>query len=224
MYLGLVEALIIFLIAPFYISAILPEEKNNSFRIVKYYFGSLCSIGIGLLLASSYLFPFIFEYLKESYRGQWQNFTWSCMYQDAFIGAMGNLFYPFISNVHDAFGASALILIAAVAPILILNRVRMPFTIFFIWLLCFLLFDMTLGSNGILYYYFWKYFPFANTFRVPGRVALVLPLIMSLILVWVISRSCEILSAARQSQTLSITNSIIDYHKHSYICIWLSLL
>lgn len=41
-----------------------------------------------------------------------------------------------------------------------------------------------IGSNGPLYYYFWKYFPLAQSFRIPGRTGLILPFLLFLLLAW----------------------------------------
>ena len=40
------------------------------------------------------------------------------------------------------------------------------------------------GADTPVHYYFWRYFPLANSFRVPGRITLLLPPIFMFILAW----------------------------------------
>ncbi len=161
-------------------------------RVLKYYLSVFISVLAGFLLASSYTMPFYFECLQETSRSASANFRWACGYQDTLGGSLCNLFNPFHSDVHGAFGGSALLLVAVALPVVFLLRVRIGMPVLVIWLVSLITFVLMLGSNGPLYYYFWKYFPLAHTFRVPGRLSLILPFMFLLILAWVVSRKFKI--------------------------------
>jgi hypothetical protein len=188
MYIGLLAAAIVTVVVPFYMAHLLPAEVTcTQRRVLKYYLSVFIPVLAGFLLASSYALPFYFEYLPESSRSAGTDFLWACSSQDTLGGSLCNLFNPFHSDVHGAFGGSALLLVAAALPLLFLLRVRVGVPVWFIWLVGLVTFVLLLGSNSPLYYYFWKYFPLAHTFRVPGRLSLILPFMFLLLLVWIVS-------------------------------------
>lgn len=185
MYLGLLGAALICLIIPFYMARMLPDEVPvQRRRLWTFYLSVGLSVTAGIVLASSYILPYLFEYIPESYRSYGMGFNWACEHQDTLSGSLYNLFNPLHSNVHGAFGGSALILLAMLTPLLFLFRCRVPLSVLYLWLVYLVTFVLMLGSNGPLYYYFWKYFPLAQSFRVPGRLAMVLPFVILFILAW----------------------------------------
>ena len=186
-YFGFLGAAVICLVTPFYMTCLLPEQISiRSRKVWVYYLSVGLSVLVGFLLALPYILPYYFEYLPETWRSvAGANFRWSCSFQDTLGGALYNLFNPFHSDVHGAFGASALILPVVLMPLLFLFRIRVPWSVLYLWLACIITFVLMLGSNGPLYYYFWKYFPLAQSFRVPGRLGLILPFMLLLLLAWV---------------------------------------
>ncbi len=184
MYIGLLGAALVCFIAPFYIPVLLADASFGRGRILKYWSNVGLYVILGLLLAAPYILPFCFEYLPESSRGSGVKFSWACTNQDTLTGALCNFFNPFYSDVHGAFGGSVLLIIVALVPLLLLLRVRIPWPVIFVWLVCLAVFILILGSNGPLYYYFWKYFPFAETFRIPGRLGMIFSFMNVLILTW----------------------------------------
>ena len=185
MYYGLLGAAIICLITPFYMVALLPEEASITLRrLWKFYLTVGIWVSIGVLLSLFYSLPFYFEYVRESSRGINPSFQWACGHQDNLGGNLCNLFNPFHSNVHGAFGGSSLILLAALIPLLRFFKVRIPWAVLLLWLTSVIIFVMMIGSNGPLYYYFWQYFPLVQSFRIPGRVGLILPFMLMLLLTW----------------------------------------
>jgi hypothetical protein len=185
MYIGLLGAALVCFIVPFYIPLLLSEELPlQRSRILKYWLSIGLYAILGILLAAPYILPFYFEYLPESFRGSGVQFSWACTHQDTLAGALCNFFNPFYSDVHGAFGGSVLLMIAVLVPLLLLLRIRIPWPVIFIWLVCLVTFILILGSNGPLYYYFWKYFPFARTFRIPGRLGMIFSFMNVLILAW----------------------------------------
>lgn len=185
MYLGLIGAALVCLVSPLYLPHLLPDEVLiERQRIGKYYLTAAFSVLVGLLLACHYILPFYFEYLSDCQRGLELGYNWSCGYQDTIGGSLSNFFNPFRSDVHGAFGGSALLLLPMLIPLLLLFRIRVPVPILCIWLGAVTIFLLILGSHGPLYYYFWKFVPFAENFRVPGRIALYFPFIFLLLLAW----------------------------------------
>jgi len=186
-YFGFLGAAIICLVMPFYMTRLLSDQVSVQRRkIWAYYFSVGLSVTVGFLLALPYILPYYFEYLPETLRSiSGTNFRWACGFQDTLGGALSNLFNPFQSDVHGAFGASALILLTVLTPLLFLFRIRVPWPVLYLWLACIITFVLMLGSNGPLYYYFWKYFPLAQSFRVPGRLGLILPFMLLLLLAWI---------------------------------------
>ncbi len=184
-YIGLIGAVFFGLVAPYYLAEVLPEQKKPQRRLVlRYYFFIAFGIFTGLMLASWYSFPFYFEYIRQSGRGSGWSFAWSCGHQDTLFGGLQNFFNPYQSDVHGAFGGSSLIIPAVISPLLVLFNKRVAKVIWFIWLISVIVFVVSLGSNGPFYYYLWRYFPFAQSFRVPGRWNLLLPFLFLLLLVW----------------------------------------
>jgi hypothetical protein len=185
MYIGFLGAVFVCIFFPFYASCLLPEHPPLEFRMTLKFWGlSALSMFLGILLASPYTFPFYFEYLRESSRGSGINFAGACAQQDTLGGILCNFFNPFFSEVHGSFGGSSLILLAVLFPLVGIFYIRRAWPVFVLWAGCVVILIMAAGSNGPLYYYFWKYFPFAQTFRVPGRLCTVLPFMFMLILVW----------------------------------------
>ncbi|MCJ7730600.1 MAG: discoidin domain-containing protein [Sedimentisphaerales bacterium] len=187
-YIGLLGAAIVTVVAPFYMAGLLPAEAVcTRRRVLKYYLSTFIFVLLGVFLASSYIIPFYFECLQDSYRAVSTDFLWACGCQDTLGGSLCNLFNPFHSDVTGAFGGSALLLVAVALPLLFLVGVRIAGPVLFVWLVSLITFILMLGSNGPLYYYFWRYFPLAHTFRVPGRLSLILPFMFMLLLVWIVS-------------------------------------
>lgn len=130
MFFGLFGAAIVCLIIPFYMKLMLPEQASLPLRRVGVFY---LTVGgwmlIGILLASFYVMPFYFEYIQESVRNLNMGFRWACEYQDTLVGNLCNFFNPFHSNMCGAFGGSALIILAAIVPVLALFKIRVPWVI-----------------------------------------------------------------------------------------------
>jgi hypothetical protein len=189
MFIGFMGAAFVCIVFPFYASCLLADESPLTLRrVLKFWVITAFSVTLGILLASVYTLPFYFEYLKENYRYAAGNFNWACSYQDAFSGILCNFVNPFFSDVHTAFGGSSLVLLAMLLPIAGVFCLRKAWPVLFLWAGCVIVLIMAAGYSGPLYYYFWNYFPFARTFRVPGRLCMVLPFIFMLILVWILQQ------------------------------------
>ena len=186
---GFLGTVVVYIVFPFYVSCLLPDEHPPDFRRVFRFWGwSAFSVMLGILMASAYILPLYFEYLKESFRGAGGDFAWACTDQDTLTGIICNFFNPFFSDVHTAFGGSSLILLAILVPLAGLFYLPRAWPIFVIWASSVVVLILAAGSNGPLYYYFWKYFPFAQAFRIPGRLCTVIPFAFMLILAWILQQ------------------------------------
>jgi hypothetical protein len=185
-YLGILGAGVICLAIPPAIKAIRPELAKSLRVTLQYYAVVVICTGIGLLLASAYTFPFFFEFLRDAPTRINRTYEWSLAYSDRWGGAVNSFFNPLQSDVHGAFGSSPLILTAALAPVLFapVRGLRGRPIMIVLWLLVALVFLCSLGSQTPIHYWFWKFFPFADTFRAPGRITMLLPPVFMLILAW----------------------------------------
>jgi hypothetical protein len=185
MFIGFLGAAFVFVIFPFYAHCLLPDEPRPDFkRIFRFWGVSALSMFLGILLASPYTLPFYFEYMQESNRGAGLDFGYACSCQDTITGILCNFFNPFFSDVHGAFGGSILILLAMLVPLSVVFYLRRAWPVLILWMGCIVALILSAGSSGPLYYCFWKYFPFAQAFRVSGRLSMVLPFMFMLILAW----------------------------------------
>ncbi len=187
MYYGLIGALIFTLIIPFFIREILHDSRIEGRIILRVWLMVGLSISTGILLSSAYIIPFYFDFLTDNVRHVAQHYSWTDVYRDSFIGTLNNFFQPLRSDVHGAFGGSSLFLVAALLPTLRLFRLKIPRTVWVVWGISFFVFLYMQGSRTPLHYIVWKYFPFASSIRVAGRVSFLMPIFFMLLLGWAIS-------------------------------------
>jgi len=184
-YLGFLGAIFMCLIVPGVVTAIRPDIDFSSKKVFSYYLAVGLCFSIGILLASAYTFPFYFDFLQDAPTRVGQPYKWSLAYSDNWIGELSGCFNPLHSDVHGAFGGSPLILIAVLVPIiLIFARGNGRRSILCLWLLFVAVFLCSIGSDTPVHYFFWHYFPLANSFRTPGRIAMLLLPIFMFILAW----------------------------------------
>jgi hypothetical protein len=189
MYIGFLGASFICLFFPFYLSCLIPDLPPPNFgRVSKFWGVSAISVFLGILLASPYALPFYFEYMQESNRGVGLDFGYACSQQDILSGILCNFFNPFFSDVHTSFGGSTFILLAMFLPLVGVFYLRRNWPVLVLWAGCLVVLILAAGSDGPLYYYFWKYAPFARTFRTPGRLCMTLPFVFMLILAWMLQQ------------------------------------
>lgn len=184
MYLGLIGAAIMAAAIPFVLSKISGEIEINRNRLTRYFKTVGACFAAGLLLSAAYLIPFYFDFVVDNGQRVVQNYQWSLMYTDTIGGMLNSLFAPLHSDVHGAFGSSSLIILIGLVPLLYLVRVKVPTAITVLWGVLIIIFLISLGGATPLHYIFWKYFPLANTFRIPGRIVLTFPFLFLLIFAW----------------------------------------
>jgi hypothetical protein len=186
-YFGLIGAGIVALAVPKLISAIDPDFEFGGLPARPYYTRMGACLLAGLLLASAYVLPYYFEFLRDAPNRVGQAYSWSLMFSDNLIGALNSLFNPLRGDVHGSFGGAPLVVIAALAPFILLapiRRVRGRSVITALWLTAAVIFLCSVGGDTPVFKLFWTYVPFARSFRVPGRIAMLLPLLLMFILAW----------------------------------------
>jgi hypothetical protein len=184
MYYSLLGAGMAVIVIPFVLDKISDDIKTSRPYRIKYFITTgTCMVG-GILLSSAYTIPFYFDFLASNAQRVGQIYKWSIQYSDTIGGMLNSFFSPLHGDVHGAFGSSAIILLIALVPLLYLAGKKVPMAISLVWVLLTFTFLCSLGTATPVYYFFWKYFPFARDFRVPGRIVIIFPFLFLLILAW----------------------------------------
>ncbi len=185
-YLGLLGAALMCLAIPHAVAAFRPELAVNWRRTLHYYGTVGAYIGLGQLLSLAYTLPFYVEFLRDAPGRVGQSYRWSLEYSDRWGGAANSFFDPLRSDVHGAFGSSPLILLALLAPVVLvpLREVKARAIMIALWLAMVVIFLCSLGDETPIHYLFWRFLPLANSFRVPGRITMLLPPMLMLIVGW----------------------------------------
>ena len=139
----------------------------------------------GMLCASVYVLPFAIDFLPSNAGRVGAEYGWTLAHPDTLAGLVNEFFSPLRSDVHGAFGGSSLLLVAALMPLLVFCRVRIPVVVWMLWGSGLLTFLYMLGDRGFVHPLAYRFLPFVNSMRVPGRISLVMPMILVLLLVWI---------------------------------------
>ncbi len=186
MYYGLLGAGLFALVIPYFLPVILPDRHVSARTALRFWLRLGFCLGIAILLSSAYILPFYADFIASNAgRVGRDYYTWADLYQDTFAGTLNNFFYPLRSDVHGAYGGSSLFLVAALIPILHLFRVKIPGAVWAVFGLTLMVFLHIQGSRTLIHYFAWKYLPFASSFRCPGRISLIMPILIMLILIWI---------------------------------------
>lgn len=186
MYYGMIGAIIFTLVIPFFTYTINTNSKQSFKDILKFWGSTVFLSAIGILLSSCYILPFYFDFITTNAGRVGTNYEWANVYLDTFIGTLNNFFFPLRSDVHSVFGGSSLILIVFLIPLLKIIRISIPKVIWVIWGVLLFSFLHMQGDRLPLHYLCWNYLPMASSFRIAGRITLIMPVFIMLLLVWVI--------------------------------------
>lgn len=203
MYLGLIGTVITVVFIPFILRKISSEIEVNRQRLIKYFTTVGACFSSGLLLSSAYIFPFYFDFVMENGLRVVQSYQWSLKYSDTIGGMLNSFFAPLHSDVHGAFGSSSIIILIVLVPLLYSLRIKVPVTITVLWGILVVIFLISLGGATPIHYLFWKYFPLANTFRIPGRIVIIFPFLFLLILAWLFRSTDEKVSLGSRQLPVS---------------------
>lgn len=186
MYFGLFGAILFTIFIPYIVKTLIPGRYLNIEETTKFYLFVLCFGLIGILLSSAYTLPFYYDFIATNAGRVAQEYEWSNLLNDTFIGTVNNLFYPLRSNVQGAFGGSPLYFVAILVPILCCFKVKVPNVIWGIWTFILLVFLFMQGERTLIHYIVWKFIPFVSSFRIAERASMVLPILFMLLLTWTI--------------------------------------
>ena len=185
MYYGLLGAGLFTLVIPFWVAAVSPEKTTEIKEVLSFWGKIALFCGAGIILSSAYIIPYYFDFVVTNARRVGQGYAWADQFQETFMGTLNNFFQPLWTSVHANFGGTALFLVAALAPLFLLLRVKVPRVVMAIWVLALLVFLHMQGGRTPVHYLVWKYLPFASTFRIAGRIAIIMPVLLMLLLGWV---------------------------------------
>jgi len=191
MYYGLLGAVLAAIIIPFVLSSISTEIKVERSHLVKYFITSGICVASGILLSSAYTIPFYFDFITTNAGRIGLDYKWSLQFSDTLGGMLNNFFAPLYSDVNGAFGGTTLILLAALVPLVYLTGKKIPAAITVTWGLLTILFLWGLGGVTPVHYFFWKYVPFSQNFRAPGRISMLFPFFFLLLLAWLFRSTGE---------------------------------
>lgn len=186
MYYGLFGAGLFTLIIPFFLNQMKVEKQNPIRSIPGFWLQTSIWIGTGILLSSAYILPFYFDFLSENVERVARDYNWANLYVDTFVGTLNNFFFPLRADVHGAFGGSPLFFICILLPVTRLFRIKIPGIIWIIWSILLLSFLHMQGHRLPVHYLVWKYLPLASSFRVAGRITMIMPVFFMLLLCWIL--------------------------------------
>lgn len=186
MYYGILCSGLFMLVAPFYVSAMLPEKQVDYKIAYKFWLKTGLCLCLGILLSSVYIIPFYFDFIKANIDRVGKDYAWALSDLDTFTGTINNFLLPLRSEPNSAFGGSSLTLMAAVLPALRFFKIRIPRSIWAIWGLLLFIFLFMQGSRTPVHRLVWENFPFASSIRGPGRISMMMPFFVMILLAWAV--------------------------------------
>lgn len=202
MYYGLLGAGLFTLIIPFFLSDILHDKQVDYKTALRFWLKVGFCICLGIMLSSVYILPFYFDFISMNIDRLGQNYGWANEGLDTFMGTVNNFILPLRSEAHSAFGGSSLILMAAILPVLLLFKIKIPRSVWAIWGLLMIMFLYIQGPRTPVHRLAWEYLPLASSFRVPGRISMIMPVFIMLLLAWIVKENTYSLKLRRLSLTL----------------------
>jgi len=190
-YLGFLGAALITLVIPFFIPTLKASPKENWPYIFRYWAIIFALVSCGILLAAPYILGLYFDFILGNGARTSNEYAWSLAYQDSWGGALRSLYAPLKSDANGAFGASSLLILFLSLPALLIYRIKIPFIIIVLGIISVIFILISVGDATQLHHLTWKYLPFSNNFRSPGRYSIVVIFPMLLILLWLFKLSSE---------------------------------
>ncbi len=182
-YYSLIASVLFAGIFPFIRDAVIPDMAALPSRTLWIHTG--LAMGTGVLLASSYAFPFLFDFMTTNAGRVHNNYPWSLAYGSSFLNTLASFVAPLRADVHTAFGGSVFPLVAMMGPFaIVLSGRRVPRSVVVAWSAALIVVLAAMGGVTPVHRILWTVLPFASSFRVAGRITLVLPSLYLLILIW----------------------------------------
>ena len=185
-YYGMIAAVFFALVAPYFLSAMLPEIRID-FKIARRFWVNVgFCIFLGVLLSSLFILPFYLEFLLMNVDRVSKSYAFANRSLDTFIGTLNNFFLPLRADLNTAFGGSSLILIPILLPLLKIFKIKIPRSVWVIWGMILFLFLHVQGDRTPVHELVWRYFPLASSVRSPGRISIIMPFFIMLVSAWII--------------------------------------
>ncbi len=187
MYFGLFGSTAFALAIPFVLPH-LTGERVELRRAGRFYLVAAACGAAGIALASAYIVPLYADFVAETSTRIARGYGWSLLNCDTWGGAINSFFQPLNISVTGGFGGCAIIVPILVFPLLALMRHPVPRGVVFTVVFIALVFGISLDAATPLHRLFWEHFPLASSFRVPGRINMLLPMMILLVLAWLFRR------------------------------------
>jgi hypothetical protein len=163
------------------------RPRPDLLRIRRYITRLLLGAAGGVALAAPCLLTFYFESFRTNDARVGRGYQWTLEFADTSAGQLCNFVFPLHADVHGAFAGSALFLLAALFPLAALLHRRAPSALWCLYGAGALAFLFTLGAEtGIHHLLVEAVSPLAS-FRAPGRMALLIPLVSFPLWAWMMS-------------------------------------
>jgi hypothetical protein len=202
MYYALLGSVLFAMVVPYFVSTMLDVRGVHFKDALTFWTKVGVCLVLGILLSSAYILPFYFDFIDANTLRVGQSYAANSQAPDTFWGSVNNFFFPYMTEIHSAFGGSSLILISAVLPALRLFRIKIPSSIWTIWGLLVFSFLLMQGDRTIVDRIVWELLPFASSMRGTGRNTLFMPIIMMLLLAWIVKLPSRSFSLRNFSVTI----------------------
>lgn len=164
---------------------------------------SAAGLALGTLLASAYLLPFAIDFALDARQRTSNPFSWvyTPFGTRSVTSLLHSVFDPLRSDVHGSFAGSSLFAVPLLVPLLRAFR-PLPRAIWICWALAIAVLATALAEQLPLYFVLWKLVPGFSSFRVPGRVTMLAPLLLALLLAWLLQ--CDRMDVRLRGRTLRV--------------------
>lgn len=185
MFYGFMATCAFLLLFPWLVCTIRDEQPKK--ELLKFYCFSIFYIFIGIILASIYVVPYYFEFLQDNSARARASYEDLRLIKHSFWHWIRNFISPLDTDVvsNGAFGASPAylyaVILAVYACLMNYKNKKMLFWYGGCLLFCSGIFLLALGASTPVHRWFCEHLPFFGMLRFPGRIAVVLPLFLSLL-------------------------------------------
>ena len=83
------QAGLFIIIAPFYLSELLPEKKIDFGIAFQFWSKTMLYMSFGILLSSVYILPFFFDFISMNVERVGRSYDWADKYLDSVVGTRG---------------------------------------------------------------------------------------------------------------------------------------
>lgn len=187
MFYGFAAVVLFTLVTPFFLSTIFPDRTVNIRNSLTFWRKVGFVLGLGILLSSAYLIPLKLEFVDNNLSYSISEGLIGVDAPETLAGALNNFFMPFYADLLGSFGGSSLIIIALLLPLLRFFKVKVPYVIWFLWGVLFYALLFIIGPGTPVYVLSHKYIPFVSSLGGVGRIAMIVPSVLMLLLAWIIN-------------------------------------